>query len=211
MFEQNDTKQAFGAQAGPVKLPAVRGLLVTSALLLPLALDTFALGAALGIAGLEKKDRLRVSLVFTLFEAGMPILGIFIGRTVGSLVGETAGWGGIAALLLAGLLLLRPGGDEAREANRLRLLAHARGLAIIDLGIGISVDELAIGLSVGLLALPIALIVIWIAVQAFVAAQVGLRFGAKVGDEVRERSEKAAGLALILVALVLLGLKLLNV
>jgi putative Mn2+ efflux pump MntP len=146
-----------------------------------------------------------------LFEAGMPILGIFIGRTVGSLVGETAGWGGIAALLLAGLLLLRPGGDETREANRLRLLAHARGLAIIDLGIGISVDELAIGLSAGLLALPIALMVIWIAVQAFVAAQVGLRFGARVGEQVRERSEKAAGLALILMALVLLGLKLLNV
>jgi putative Mn2+ efflux pump MntP len=211
MFGENDTKQAFGAQAGPVKLPAVRELLVTSALLLPLALDTFALGAALGIAGLEKKDRLRVSLVFTLFEAGMPILGIFIGRTVGSLVGETAGWGGIAALLLAGLLLLRPGGDETREANRLRLLAHARGLAIIDLGIGISVDELAIGLSAGLLALPIALMVIWIAVQAFVAAQVGLSFGARVGEQVRQRSEKAAGLALILMALVLLGLKLLNV
>jgi putative Mn2+ efflux pump MntP len=189
----------------------MRQLLVTAGLLLPLALDTFALGAALGIAGLEKKDRLRVSLVFTLFEAGMPILGIFIGRTVGALVGATAGWGGIAALLLAGLLLLRPGGDEAREEKRLRLLAHARGLAIIDLGLGISVDELAIGLSAGLLALPIALLVIWIAAQAFLAAQVGLRFGARVGEEVRERSEQAAGVALIVVAVVLLGLKLLNV
>ena len=52
-----------------------------------------------------------------------------------------------------GLLLLRPGKDEDGEERRLRLLAHARGLAILDLGLGISVDELTIGLSAGLLAL----------------------------------------------------------
>jgi putative Mn2+ efflux pump MntP len=189
----------------------MRDLLVTAGLLLPLALDTFALGAALGIAGLERKDRFRVALIFTLFEAGMPIAGIAIGRLVGSLVGATAGWGGIAVLLVAGVLLLRPGRDEAGEQKRLRLLAHARGLAIIDLGIAISVDELTIGLSAGLLALPIALMVVWIALQAFLAAQLGLRFGTRIGDAFRERSEQAAGLALIVVAAVLLLLKLLNV
>ena len=58
----------------------MRELLITAGLLLPLALDTFALGAALGVAGLERRDRLRVALVFTLFEAGMPIAGILVGR-----------------------------------------------------------------------------------------------------------------------------------
>jgi len=53
--------------------------------------------------------------------------------------------------------------------------------------------------------------VIWIALQAFAAAQVGLRFGARLSEEIRERSEQAAGVALMLVALVLLGLKLLQV
>jgi len=188
----------------------VRELLITAGLLLPLALDTFALGAALGVAGLERRDRLRVALVFTLFEAGMPIAGMLVGRAVGSLVGATAGWAGIAFLFLAGLLLLRPGNDEEAADRRLRLLAHARGLAIIDLGLGISVDELTIGLSAGLLALPIAFIVVWIAIQAFVAAQLGLRFGHAISEAARERSEQLAGAALILVALVLLGLRLLN-
>ena len=189
----------------------MRQFAVTAGLLLPLALDTFALAAALGVAGLERKDRLRVALVFTVFEAGMPILGLVAGRLVAGLVGGWAGYGGILFLVVAGLLLLRPGQDEDTEERRLRLLAHARGLAIVDLGLGISVDELTIGLSAGLLALPIALAVTWIAVQAFVAAQVGLRFGGRIGEAVRERSEKAAGVALIAVALVLLALKLLNV
>jgi putative Mn2+ efflux pump MntP len=189
----------------------VRQFLVTAALLLPLGLDTFALAAALGIAGLESRQRLRVALILTAFEAGMPIVGLIAGRVVGGLIGEWAGYGGIVFLLIAGALLLRPGGKEDDEERRLRLLAHARGIAILDLGLSISVDELTVGLSAGLLGLSLALAVIWIAVQAFLAAQVGLRFGARIGEGLRERSEQAAGVALILVALVLLALKLLKI
>jgi putative Mn2+ efflux pump MntP len=186
----------------------LRQLLVAAGLLLPLALDTFALAAALGMAGLERRDRLRVTLVFTAFEAGMPIAGMLIGRAAGSFLGAWAGYGGIVFLFLAGALLLRPHQDERDEGGRLRLLAHARGFAVLDLGLSVSVDELTIGLSAGLLDLSIGFTVIWIAIQAFAAAQVGLRLGARLGEEVRERVEWVAGVALIVVALVLLVLRL---
>ena len=186
----------------------MRQVLIAAGLLLPLALDTFALAAALGMAGLERRDRLRVALLFTAFEAGMPIAGMLIGRAAGSFLGAWAGYGGIAFLILAGALLLRPGRQESDEAGRLRLLAHARGLAILDLGLSISVDELTIGLSAGLLGLSMLLTVAWIGVQAFVATQVGFRLGAHLGEEFRERAEWVAGAALIVVALVLLALRL---
>ena len=186
----------------------MRELLIASGLLLPLALDTFALAAALGMAGLEARDRLRVALIFTAFEAGMPIAGMLIGRAAGAFLGNWAGYGAIGFLVLAGVLLLRPGKDESDETRRLQLLSHARGLAIIDLGLSISVDELTIGLSAGLLGFSILLTVVWIGVQAFVATQVGLRLGSRLGEEFRERAEWVAGVALILVALVLLVLKL---
>jgi len=186
----------------------VRQLLIAAGLLLPLGLDTFALAAALGMAGLERRDRLRVTLVFTAFEAGMPIAGMLVGRAAGAFLGTWAGYGGIAFLFVAGLLLLRPGQNESEEAGRLRLLAHARGLAILDLGLSISVDELTVGLSAGLLGFSIVLTVLWVAIQAFVAAQVGLRLGGRLGERVRERAEWLAGVALILVAIVLLVLRL---
>ena len=160
------------------------------------------------MAGLERRDRLRVALLFTAFEAGMPIAGMLIGRAAGSFLGAWAGYSGIAFLILAGALLLRPGRQESDEAGRLRLLAHARGLAILDLGLSISVDELTIGLSAGLLGLSMLLTVAWIGVQAFVATQVGFRLGARLGEEFRERAEWVAGVALIVVALVLLALRL---
>jgi putative Mn2+ efflux pump MntP len=182
-------------------------LLVLAGVLGPLAIDTFALGAALGIVGLRPRERLRVSLILAAFEAGMPILGFLIGGAVGQVLGRFAGYTAIAFLALAGALLLRPGDEEA-EGRRLRLLAKARGLAVIDLGLSISVDELTIGFSLGLLGISLLVSVVWIALQALVAAQLGMRLGARVGEELRERAEQLAGVALIGMAVLLLVLKL---
>jgi putative Mn2+ efflux pump MntP len=137
----------------------------------------------------------------------MPILGAVIGAGVGAVIGRFAGWTAIAVLVIAGVLMLRPG-DEEKEEARLELVARAQGLAIVDLGIAISVDELAVGFSLGLVGLSLPVAVVWIAIQAFIAAQLGLRLGTRVGEELRERAEQLAGVVLIAMAVVLLGLKL---
>ncbi|MEO8745590.1 MAG: manganese efflux pump [Candidatus Dormiibacterota bacterium] len=186
----------------------MRQILITAGLLVPLAVDTFALAAALGVAGLVGRDRLRVSLVFTAFESGMPIVGILIGRAAGGLIGDWAGYLGILVLFVAGLLVLRPGRDDSTEARRLGLLAQAHGVAIVGLGLSISLDELTIGLSAGLLGLSVLVTVIWVGVQAFVATQIGLRLGGRLAEETRERAEWLAGGVLILMAIVLLVLRL---
>ncbi len=177
-------------------------------LLLPLALDTFALAAALGVAGLASRDRLRVCIILTAFEAGMPVVGFFAGGALGQVLGRFAGFTGIAVLAFAGVLLLWPGRDDDREKHRLQLLSKVRGLAIFDLGLSISVDELTIGFSLGLLGLSLVITVLWIAVQAFAAAQLGMWIGSRIGEATRERTEKLAGLLLVAMAGVLLTLKL---
>jgi putative Mn2+ efflux pump MntP len=183
-------------------------LIVAVALLVPLALDTFVASTALGLAGLPRERRLPTSLTLAAFEAGMPIVGMLLGRGVGSMIGPLAGYAAAAAIGLAGGLLLRPGsGDGDEDVEHVRLLARAQGLAIINLGIGISIDELAIGLSLGLLGVPLALVVAFLAVQAFTASQLGLRLGSRIDEELREGAERAAGVLLILTALLLFALE----
>lgn len=75
------------------------------------------------------------------------------------------------------------------------------------MGLAISIDEVAIGLSLGLLDISLIIAVIFIGVQAFAASQVGLKLGAKISEQAREDTEKFAGGALIVVALILAGLK----
>ena len=183
-------------------------LLLTAGLILPLALDTFALAAALGVAGLAGRDRTRVTVVFTAFETVMPIAGILVGRAAGHFLGRWAELGGIAFLFIAGLLLLWPGKDEDSESKRVNLLAHTRGWAVLGLGMSISLDELTIGLSAGLIGLSIVVATVWIAIQAAVATQIGLRLGSRLGEVARERAEWLAGAMLILLAILLLGLRL---
>ena len=165
-------------------------------LIVPLGLDTFAVAAALGISGLRRQDRLRVGLLFTAFEMGMPLIGFFGGHLVSGVAGRAADYLAIAIVVGLGLFMLRPANDERDEA-RVGLLARTRGLAAIGLGISISLDELAIGFTLGLLGLPILLVVILIGVQTFVLTQLGLQLGARLGEAVREGAERVAGLALI--------------
>jgi manganese efflux pump family protein len=179
------------------------------ALVLPMCLDTFAVSAALGVAGLPPERRLRVSLLMVAFEVGMPVLGLLAGGLAGGFLGRAAGY--VAILLLAGLGLwiLRPGGEDDEE-ERLRRLGRSGGLAAIGLGLSISLDELALGVSLGLLRLPLLPALLLIGIQALVASQLGLRLGARIGERNRERSEKAAGVILLLLAAFLAVLQLLG-
>ncbi|TMD43169.1 MAG: hypothetical protein E6I88_02255 [Chloroflexi bacterium] len=177
-------------------------------LIVPLGLDTFAVAAALGISGLKPADRTRVTLLFTAFEMGMPLVGFAGGSFLGSAVGNSADYIAIVILIALGLFTLWP--RQADEEERLSLLARTRGVAALGLGISISLDELAIGFTLGLLRLPLLLVVILIGIQTLVVTQLGLRLGQRIGQRLREGAERLAGVALTLLGVGLLGMKLLH-
>jgi putative Mn2+ efflux pump MntP len=175
-------------------------------LVVPLGLDTFAVAAALGMAGLNPRDRTRVSLIFTAFEAAMPLVGFFAGKLAGQAAGNAADYLAIAILIGLGLFMLRPQAND--EETRLSLLARTRGLAVLGLGISISIDELAIGFTIGLLHFPVLVILVLIGIQTFVVTQLGIRLGQRIGERIREGAERLAGVVLAVLGAVLLAEKL---
>lgn len=167
------------------------------AFVLPLGLDSFAVAAAIGaVQKATPWRRVRISLVFVIFEGGMPLIGLALGSALARGIGQVADYLAAAAVIGVGAWMLLAGEeDEEEKAGR---LASSRGLALLALGISISLDELAIGFSIGLTHLPTVAVIVAIALQALVAAQLGLTVGAKVGERWRERAEQVAGIALIL-------------
>jgi manganese efflux pump family protein len=141
----------------------------------------------------------------------MPVAGLFLGSLAGGLVGGAADYAAIALLAALGIWILRPGGQEGEDGEeaKLELLGRATGLAAIGLGLSISLDELALGFSLGLLRLPVVPALVLIGLQAVIASQLGLRLGARLSERGRERSEKAAGVILLLLAAFLLAVHLL--
>jgi manganese efflux pump family protein len=166
------------------------------AFVLPLGLDSFAVAAAIGAAGAPGwRARLRISLIFVIFEAGMPLIGLAAGGGLARLIGIAADYVAAAAVIVLGGWMLVPRRDEVDEpATR---LAAATGPAVIALGLSISLDELAIGFSLGLARLPVAPVIAAIAIQAVVASQLGLALGKVISDRFRQYAERVAGLTLI--------------
>jgi putative Mn2+ efflux pump MntP len=169
---------------------------------LPLGLDSFAVAAAVGSAGaLSARARGRITALFVVFEAGMPLVGLALGAPLARAIGPAANYGAAAAVVGIGLwMILHDEDDEEEKAER---LVSARGAALLGLGVSISLDELAIGFGLGLARLPLAPVIVGIAVQALVATQLGLWLGARVAEWFREAAERLAGVVLVVLGIVL--------
>ena len=167
------------------------------ALILPLCLDTFAVAAALGMTRPTGAQRIRFSLLFAVFEGGMPMIGLVVGAGIGRVIGDWSEYVAIAALVGLGAYMLWAHDDDE---ERVRKLAASRGPAVIALGLSVSLDELAIGFSLGLLNVPIVPAIVLIAAQAFIVSQVGFALGGRIGEATREGAERLAGAVLIVIA-----------
>ena len=174
------------------------------AFVLPLGLDSFAVAAAIGASqAITGWQRLRISLVFVIFEGGMPLIGLALGAALARGVGQVADYlAGASVIAIGAWMLLAGGNDDEEKASR---ITATRGLALIALGLSISLDELAIGFTIGLTHLPATAVIVAIALQAFIAAELGLAIGAKIGERWRERAEQVAGIALIVLGAYLIG------
>ena len=166
-----------------------------AAFVVPLGVDTFAIAAAVGASGLKPEARRRITALFVAFEAGMPLVGLALGAPLAHVIGGVAEYVAGAVLIAVGAWMVF-GEDEDGEEEKARSFTDAGGAALTALGLSISLDELAIGFTLGLSRLPVPVVVVAIAVQAGVAAQLGLRLGARLSERPREAAEKIAGVAL---------------
>lgn len=174
------------------------------AFVLPLGIESFAIAAALGAAGVTSAaQRLRVSAIYVGFEAGMPLIGLAVGGGIARLIGHVADYVAAAGVIGLGIWMLVHREDDEAEEERAGRLKAVHGVAIIALGLSISMDELAIGFSIGLVRLPVVPVIIAIAVQALIVSQLGLALGTRVSEKLRERSEQVAAVALILLGVYL--------
>jgi manganese efflux pump family protein len=158
-------------------------------------LSNFAAAIGIGAAGVDNRTRLRVGLVFGFYEAGMPVVGLFIGRQSATAIGADARWLGGALLIALGLYGLvrsiRSGGNDegrVRSASRARLLVS---------GFALSIDNLVIGFALGTYQVEIVTGAIVIGLVSVAMSLAGLELGARVGRWSGYRGEQFGGVILI--------------
>ena len=91
-----------------------------------LGLDNLAAALGIGVGGVRGATRVRVAVVFGLFEAGMPVLGLVLGHRLADSVGQAAQWLGGAVLIAFGVYGLIHVWHEAGREKGTRLTSVIR-------------------------------------------------------------------------------------
>ena len=100
------------------------------AFVLPLGIEAFAAGAAIGAAAVASAwQRLRISLIFVIFEGGMPLIGLGLGAALAHGIGQVANYVAAAAVIGVGGWMLFA--DEEGEEDKAARITTSRGLALI--------------------------------------------------------------------------------
>jgi len=175
---------------------------VTALLLLAVALGLSNLAGAIGIgvSGVTGPLRVRIAVLFGLFEAGMPVVGLILGHGVASGLGRSAPWFGGALLIAVGLVSL----VLARRGSRSSGGSGGSGAGVpsgpgswgtwrvLVSAVALSVDNLAAGFALGTFRVGLAVAAPVFGVVSVVMSLAGLELGARIGAAAGDRSELIA-------------------
>jgi manganese efflux pump family protein len=181
-------------------------------------LSNLAASIGIGVTGVTASTRLRVGLVFGVFEAGMPIVGLLIGQRIASELGQAVRWPGAVLLIIVGASgLVRslrdsrrraangPGESPNPTAQPEAPSPPSRLGRLLVSGFVLSLDNLIVGFALGTYQIGIAVGAILIGAVSVAMSLAGLELGNLLGRLVGRRSEQMSGVILILVGAAIAG------
>lgn len=172
------------------------GMLALLLVAASVGLSNFAAAISIGTSGVDARTRLRVGLVFGVFESGMPIVGLLIGQRFAGELGHAGRWVGAALLIAVGgyglvaSLRSRRGdlADRGQPTGSWRLLLT---------GLALSMDNLVVGFALGTYQAGIVIGAVVIGAVSVALSLIGLELGARIGSWAPKRGEQFGGVILI--------------
>lgn len=183
-------------------------------LLVAVALGTDAMSVAIGIgmSGIKRRDILLLSAVVSLFHVLMPLIGLYLGLILGSIVGQYAAVVGAGILVLIGVQMVWTHLPE-RNTRVISWSDWRRGSVppspsevyvptvsgVVMLAGGVSLDALSVGFGLGAIKVNLLLAVVTMGLVAGVMTAAGLVFGRRLGRWLGEKAGVVGGLMLVLI------------
>jgi manganese efflux pump family protein len=169
-----------------------------------LGLSNFAAAIAIGVSGVDARTRLRVGIVFGLFEAGMPLLGLLLGHGLVRTLGHSARWIGAVLLIATGLYTLIQAFRHHHGGGTTGAAVQGLGKLLVS-GLALSIDNLAVGFALGTYHVALLTAAVLIGAVSVTMALAGLELGRLLGTKIGERGEALGGIVLVSVGIVIAG------
>lgn len=166
-----------------------------------LAMDSFAISICKGLSmqKMSWKKATIIGLYFGGFQAGMPLLGYFLGVGFEEKIKSVDHWVAFTLLVLIGIGMIKEAFEKGEESND-----KVDFKSMIILAIATSIDALAIGVTFAFLNVNLILAISLIGIITFILSVIGVKIGNVFGDKYKSKAEITGGLILIL-----LGVKIL--
>lgn len=170
---------------------------------LALSMDAFAVSVCKGLATSEIKPR-HMALTgawFGGFQALMPLIGYFVGKSFSSYIESFDHWIAFALLALIGLNMIKEALSGECDASS----ASFGVKTMLVMALATSIDALAVGVTFALLPdVSIWLAIGFIGVITFTLSALGVKFGAFFGAKYKKWAEFTGGAVLVLMGLKIL-------
>jgi putative Mn2+ efflux pump MntP len=164
---------------------------------LSLGLSNFAASIGIGISGVDARTRWRVGLVFGLFEAGMPIVGLLLGRGLAGDLGGATRWIGAGLLIATGLwAVVQSLRGRGHDDDQPSVAGQSTGRLLVT-GAALSVDNLAVGFALGSYRVSLVTAAVIIGAVSVGLSLLGLELGSRLGAKTGENGELLGGAVLI--------------
>lgn len=191
-----------------------------------LAMDAFAVSV---VSGLQMRRStfqkcLIIGLYFGAFQAGMPLIGYFVGSLFAGHIGIFAPWIAFVLLLFLGVRMIR----ESRKAEDHYCLGQACNFEVcqkeacprriayeeaepkltpaymLPRAVATSIDALAVGISFAMIQVNIWMAVLIIGVVTCVISIIGVNIGFVFGEKYKTKAELSGGIILCLIGMKIL-------
>lgn len=168
-----------------------------------LAMDAFAVSVSNGICqkNIGIKEALQTATTFGLFQAGMPLIGYYLGRTISSAVEFLGHWIALVLLTFIGGSMIYEAIKELRRPEENQCKASFSMKDVLVKGSTTSIDAFAVGISFAVIQTNIVSAVLLIGIVTFVFSLLGVYLGKSFGGMLKEKAEFIGGCILILIGL----------
>ena len=167
-----------------------------------LSMDAFAVSICKGLSmqKMSWKKALVVGLYFGGFQAGMPLLGYFLGSRFQEKIMAFDHWIAFILLCLIGVNMIRESFSKEEEQTD----ASISFRSMVPLAVATSIDALAVGVTFAFLRVEIVPAVSFIGIVTLLLSMAGVKAGNVFGSRYKSRAELVGGIILVLMGVKIL-------
>ena len=150
----------------------------------------------MGTTKLPRVHQLRIAILFALFEALMPVIGIFVGSLLAASIGHYAKFIGAIVLLCTGVYTFFKTADgDVEDAGATPSASKTWLLAVV-----LSLDNLSVGFGLGMFHVSLALAAVVFGGISLLLTFLGLEVGRMLGHRLSISTDRLTGIILAIVA-----------